>query len=400
MDHASATPLDKAVFRAMEPLWSKTSSNPHALHKGGVAALAEVEKARAMLARALGAHSDELIFTSGGTESNNVALLGVVQAFKIKHPETKPHVIVSAIEHSSIIETAKALEKSNVDVSYLVPNEDGIVDPKELAKLLRKETILVSVMYANNEVGTIQPIKEIAKTLRHFRKTLYKEKTLLFKPEYPYLHTDAVQAVSYLETSVEKLGVDMLTLNASKIYGPKGVGLLYVKRGVQLSPIMYGGDQEKGIRPGTLPTPLIVGFAKALELTVQIRDKESLRLQKLQTYFFERLKKEIPQIQINGSVTERIPNNVHIALPHFDSELVLLELDAKGIAASAKSACKSHDPLASYVIMNVRKDLDAVTLENTAFTRFSMGRTITTKDIDYVVATLKSIVEKYSRFNS
>jgi cysteine desulfurase len=163
---------------------------------------------------------------------------------------------------------------------------------------------------------------------------------------------------------------------------------------------MYGGDQEKGIRPGTLPVPLIVGFAKALELTVQNRDKESLRLQKLQTYFFERLKKEIPQIEINGSITERIPNNVHIALPHFDSELVLLELDAKGIAASAKSACKSHDPLASYVIMNVRKDLDAVTLENTAFIRFSMGRTTTQKDIDYVVATLQQIVEKYSRFNS
>ncbi len=401
MDYASATPLDERVLAAMEPYWSKIFANPNALHKAGLEAQNAVAKSRLQTAKVLGAHADEIFFTSGGTESDNLTVLGVINAYKKTREyieeKKQPHVVVSSIEHSAILETAKYLESEGVDVTYISVNEKGLIDPKDVAEALREETVLVSVMYANNEVGTVQPVREIAKVIRHFKKTTRGIPGFVSRSVYPYFHTDAVQALQYLDVNVEKLGVDLLSINASKIYGPKGVGALYVRRGAKLLGVMHGGEQESGLRPGTLPTPLVVGLGAALEIAEEMREVETARLKELQKYFIESLRANFKNISINGDEAERLPNNVHIAMSGMDSELLLFELDARGIFVSAKSACKSHDALASYVIMNMRKDYKLAEFEDTAFIRFSMGRGTNRGDVDEVINSLRDISEKYAK---
>jgi cysteine desulfurase len=387
LDHASATPVDDRVFFVMKPYFIQNFANPSALHKKGVQTTKAVENAREKIADLLHAHSDEIIFTSGGTESDNLAIMGVVRNCNIK----KPHIITSAIEHSAVLETCRDLEARGLaEITYVNVNEDGIVKIDEIKNALKANTVLVSIMYANNEVGTVQPIREIAKLLRHFKK--------INNTKFPLLHSDAAQAVNYLEMHVEKLGVDMMSITSSKLYGPKGIGILYKKRSVKIFSIIKGGDQESGMRAGTTNVPLVVGCAHALEITEKLKEKESARLKKLQNYFITELKKKIPNVKINGSLEFRLPNNVHISIPNFDSELLLLELDARGIYASTKSACKSHDPLASYVIMNMRGYKEGSSLEGEGMIRFSMGRMTTKDEITYTVNALKDILQKYSRF--
>lgn len=417
LDHASATPVDARVFYAMKPYFSGNFANPSALHKKGVQTAKAVEDARDKIAELLHAHADEIIFTSGGTESDNLAIMGVVKNSSYK----MPHIITSAIEHSAVLETCRDLEvRGLAEITYVNANEDGIVNIDEIKDALKANTVLVSIMYANNEVGTMQPIKEIAKVLRHYRKgksgklsrgdqdIFLLKNSLMLAPSrsagllgtiFPIFHADSAQAMNYLPVHVEQLGVDMMSFTASKFYGPKGIGILYKRRSVKISSIIKGGDQESGLRAGTTNVPLVVGCAQALEITEKLKEKENIRLKKLQNYFISELQKKIPNIKINGSLEFCLPNNVHISIADFDSELLLLELDSRGVYASTKSACKSHDPLASYVIMNMRGYEDASALESEGMIRFSMGRTTTKDEITYTINALKDILQKYSRFN-
>lgn len=369
LDYASLTPIDPKVIRVIKKFSDKVYGNPSALYASAVWAKNALTDARERVAKVLHAHSDEIIFTGSGTESNNLALLGVVEAYQGKH------IIVSAIEHSSVIETAHYLEKKGVEVTYLKVDENGVVDLEQLKKSIRPETILVSIMMVNNEVGTIEPIYEISKIVRDYRKTS--------GTRFPFLHTDACQAPTSLEVYVEKMNVDLVTLDGHKVYGPRGLGMLYVRRGVECSPILHGGSQERGLRSGTENIPGIQGFALALELVERMRKKESQRLAVLKKYFIDELNKINSGIKINGSMVNTVPNILNISIPNIDSEFFVLQLDAKGIECSTKSAClKDEDE--SYV-------LKAIGVDSRSSIRFSFGRNTKKRDLKKTLNTMKII---------
>lgn len=353
------------------------SANPGAIHELGVKEKNRLERARVSIARILGSQSDEIIFTSGATESNNLAILGMAA----------PHIVTTNIEHASVLEICKHLEKTKeAKVTFVAVEKSGIVDPKKIKKALQPNTILVSVIYANNEIGTIQPIREIAKEIRHFNK-IHSQKTKKI-----YFHTDATQAINYLPVNVEKLGVDLMSWNSAKIYGPKGVGALFMRRGTPLHPIMWGGNQEFKLRPGTENVEGAVALARALEKTERIKEKEVKRLTGLRDYFMSRLNLD-SKLVINGDLEARLPNNVNISIPKIPSDLLVIELSARGIMASAKSACKSGDEAPSHVIAAVRgKTADEGSL------RFSLGRQTTKEDIDYTIKSLSQILTKLKKW--
>ncbi|MFA6397816.1 MAG: cysteine desulfurase family protein [Candidatus Paceibacterota bacterium] len=417
-DNASTTPVDSSVLKEMNRFWSQDFSNAGAIHSGGIFVKNEIEKSRKKIASILNCHPNEIIFTSGGTESDNLALFGVVNNFledkkNITHSASlragkKPNIIVSNIEHPAILESCKALEKRGIEIIYIPVEKNGVIDPNLIKKKLNKNTILVSVMYVNNEIGTIQPIQEIAKTIRHFKKVgkrcglKSRERSFLEETfHYPIFHTDACQAINYLPVKVDKLGIDMMTFNGSKIYGPKGIGVLYKKRNIPINPIIYGGGQEFGLRSGTEFVSGILGLSKALEITEKIKEKESKRLSVLRDYFIKKIKTNFPNVIINGDLEKRLPNNVNISISEIESELLILELDAKGIMVSEKSACQSSDPEESYVIQAIRgKDQHqgGVGKKTENSVRFSLGRSTTKKEIDYVLKSLKSILEKLNKW--
>src|SRR3989338_4813245 len=289
LDHASTTPVDPAVLKAMQPYYNKIYANPSSIHAAGQEAKEAVEEARKKVAEILHCLPEEIIFTSGGTESINLALKGIAL------PKKKGHIITSQIEHPAVLETCRYLERKGYKVTYLSVDKFGLISPAEVKKALRSETILISIMYANNEIGTIEPILEIGKLAQ-----LYK---------IPF-HTDACQTGS-LELDVEKLKVDMITLNGSKIYGPKGIGILYKKKNVFLEPLHHGGGQEGGLRSGTENVPAIVGFAAALELIQKEKTKENKRLQQLRDYFIVEVLTKISDSFLSGHPTKRLPNNAH-----------------------------------------------------------------------------------------
>ena len=360
------------------------SANPSAIHELGMIEKKKLESARARIAKVLGARAEEIIFTSGATESNNLAILGMPRG----------HIVTTNIEHASVLETGKY----RGNVTFVPVEENGIVDPKKIKKALRKDTVLVSVMYANNEIGTIQPIREIAKEIRHWNRA-NKNKV--------FFHTDAVQAVNYLPINVVGLGVDMLSLNAAKIYGPKGVGILFVKKYTPLRPIMHGGDQERGLRPGTENAEGAEAIARALQLAEKIKASEVTRLTKLRDHFIYSLIRANKGIVVNGSLKNRLPNNVNIIIPNIPSDLLVIELSARGIMASAKSACKAGDGKDSHVIMALRKKdgllakappAERAGLASAGSLRFSLGRKTTKKEIDYTTAALKDILKKLKKW--
>ena len=383
LDYAAATPMDKRVVRAMKKYWNKEFGNPNAIHQEGVKVKKALEKARGDIASLLSTHADEIIFTSGGTESNNLAIKGLIE--HLKEEVKNPHIITSSIEHPSILEVCQNLEKEGVEVTYLKPDKEGLINPKDIKEALRENTVLVSIMYANNEIGSIQPIKEISKIIRHFKKQYQKDNT-----DYPFFHTDACQAVGYLDIDVLRLNIDMMSVSGAKIYGPKGVGFLYKKRNVALSPIIIGGGQEKGLRSGTENIPSIIGLAEALKIVKEVKEKENQRVQSLRDYFIDSLLSNYNFTSLNGSKKERLPNNVNVSFSDIDNERLIIELDAKGIFASAKSACQSHQSDASYVIMALGKDKK----EANSSVRFSLGRQTTLRDINYVLKTLLKIINK------
>lgn len=383
MDHASTTPVHPEVLKAMKPFFDIRHANPSSLYKEGVDARNVLEASRKETAHLLGAQSDEIIFTASGTESDNLALVGVVQKAKEAGIE-KPHIITSVIEHPAILEVCKMLTQWGCEVTYVPVDEEGIIVVSELKKALTENTVLVSVMYANNEIGTIQPVADIAKIVRNFRKSKVSKNN-----NYPYMHTDASQAANYLDLSVARLGVNLMTLDGGKMYGPKGVGVLFVQRGVVIAPIIFGGGQERGLRSGTENVALIVGCSRALAIAQSNREKESERLAVLRDYFFTELKQRIPQVLINGSLTSRLPNNVNVCIPNLLGEFGVIKLDALGVACSSSSSCRTTaENSSSYVVEALgRKNCSESSL------RFTLGTSTTKKDIDVALGALQKLVD-------
>jgi cysteine desulfurase len=392
-------------------------ANPSSIHSFGLKAKSKLEEARRTVANVLGARPSEIIFTSGATESNNLAIQGVVYA--AMEQGFLPHIITTNIEHPSVLETFRLMEKRKLVQISVVPVEtNGIVDPKKIKKEIKKNTVLVSVMYANNEIGTIQPIKEIAKEIRHWKKKKKKEKgflrsSVLWVPPparpfqnlslFPFFHTDAVQAVNYLDLNVEKLGVDLLSLSGSKIEGAGRVGVLYKRKTVQLANVFGGGDQEMGLRPGTENLPEILKFSKALQSVQKIKEKEAKRLTVLRNYFIAKIRvldtrfsgvQHPNSVVINGDLINRLPNNVNISFPKIPSDLIVIELSAKRIMASSKSACKSGESGGSYVIKAICKKPNG----DVGGVRFSLGRDTKKNDIDYTIKSLFEILQKLKKW--
>ncbi len=358
LDYASLTPIDKKVMKEIAKYSTQNYGNPSALYASAVASKKALLDARKRIAAVLHGHADEIFFTASGTEANNIILRSVPAG---------SHVIVSEIEHSSIIETCRALEKKGNKITYLGVDKNGLVNLDELKKAIVPETALVSVMMVNNEVGTIEPIQEIAKIVRDARKKFSNQ---------IFFHTDACQA-TLLPLHVEKLGIDMMTLDGHKMYGPRGVGMLYVKRGIKIESQTTGGGQEKGLRSGTENIPGIMGFALALEIADKMREKEVARLGDLKSFFATELAKQIPQMKINGALHLTSPHILNISISGIDNEFFVLKLDAKGIECSTKSAClKDEDE--SYV-------LRAIGADSATSIRFSFGRETTKSDLKKVL---------------
>ena len=395
LDHAATTYLDPRVKKAMERCWSDDFGNPSTIYHEGRKAKRDIEESRKIIAGIIRSHPDEIIFTSGGTESNNLAIFGVAfnrnrSPSSVIEPKTdfgSKHIITTKFEHHSVLNPIKFLEKNGFNVTYLDVGEDGVVDPKDIKKALRLETILVSIIYANNEIGTIQPIAEIGRIIKEFKIKNLKSK---IDEKIPFFHIDACQATGYLDMDVKKLGVDMMTVNGSKVYGPKGLGFLYVKRGVKLIPMMYGGEQENKLRPGTENVPAIVGLAEAIKIADKEKKKEVKRLTVLRDYFIGRLTKEIPNVFLNGHPQKRLPNNINISIMGIEGESAVLYLDDLGVSCSTGSACTSDSLEPSHVIMALGRSYEF----GHGSIRFSLGKVNKKSDINYVMNIFPEIVKK------
>jgi len=371
LDHNATTPVHPEVLEAVLPFYKDGFGNASSIHSFGREAKVALEESREKVAKFLNADPLEIYFTSGGTESDNLAVKGVAWANKKKGN----HIITSQIEHHAVLESCKFLEKEGYEITYLPVDKYGLVDHDELKKSIKKETVLVSIMHANNEMGTIQPIAELA--------GLAKEKGV-------YFHTDAVQSTGKMKIDVNELNVDMLSLSAHKFYGPKGVGALYIRRGVRLTPLAHGGHHEKSRRAGTENVPGIVGLAKALEIAHSDMQEEERRLKSLTETFFKRVTERIPDVFMNGHPVLRIPNTMNVSFKGVEGESIILNLDLKGIGVASGSACTSGSLEPSHVLsaMRVPGDLAQSSL------RFSFGRSNTIDDVNYVVEVLPEIISK------
>lgn len=395
LDNAATTPVDKKVLSAMAKYWSSEFGNPSSIHSMGVEAKISLQKSRKTIAKFINGHDREIVFTSGGTESNNLAIFGLINALRKEGRKYSDiHIITTEIEHSSILECLKEIELRGGKVDYLKVNEFGIISSKDLRGLVTKDTVLVSVGYANGEIGVVQPIKEIIKEIRHFRKEFNRERI-----SFPYLHLDASAGGQYLNMNVEELGVDLMTIDAQKIYGPKGIGALFVRDGIKIEPIIYGGGQESGIRGGTENIPLIVGFAEAVLLIENNKEKENARLVKIRDYFFSEIRKFIPSMIINGDLEARLSSNINISIPGQDGEMLVFRLDEAGIICSASSACSSGSGESVVVRKLAEKtSLNKEQIEGRARSslRFSMGKDTKITDIKKLLFILKKLNKMFS----
>lgn len=335
LDYAAATPVDPRVLEAMQPYFSEQFYNPSATYRSAERVAAALQAARASVAHWLGTRASEIVFTAGGSEANNLAIHGIMRRF----PDA--HMVVSAVEHESVLAAAKHYAYKEATVLA-----DGMVDLQALEQSIDGQTVLVSIMYANNEVGTIEPLRQIGQLIQAIRAKRQKQGNTLPL----YLHSDACQAAAYLDLHVARLGVDLLTINGGKIYGPKQSGALYVRAGLVLEPIVDGGGQEYGLRSGTENVAACIGLAKALELVQTDRHTETARLQTLQQQFLKAIEQQLSPVIINGSRTKRLPNNVHLTLPGQDNERLLIALDERGIMAAAGSACSASNEEPSHVL--------------------------------------------------
>lgn len=373
LDYHATTPVDPQVFQAMTPYFLDVFGNAASRnHEFGWTAEAAVEKARDQVARLIGATSKELIFTSGATESNNLAIMGVAEMYADKGK----HIISSPLEHKAVLDTCQYLATKGYEITYLPVDQYGRVSPEDVRQAIRKDTVLVSVMFANNEIGTINPISEIGRVC--------KEAGVIF-------HSDAVQAAGKVPVDVERMGIDLLSISAHKMYGPKGIGALYVRRRnprVRLSPMIHGGGHERGMRSGTLNVPGIVGFGKAAEIARQNMPVESARIQKLRDELEAGLRQELDELYLNGHPTERLPGNLNISFAFVEGESLMMGM--KEIAVSSGSACTSASLEPSYVLkaIGVGEDLAHTSI------RFGLGRFTTEEEIRYVIAKVVKTVKK------
>ncbi len=384
LDYAATTPTHPDVLTAMLPYFSEKFGNPSSIYALGQESKTAVEKARQSLAKLINCRPEEIVFTSGGTEANNFALNGIASANSNKGPSTTlrtgNHIITTKIEHHAIIEPCEFLEKHGFTVTYLPVDKDGLVNPEDVKKAITDKTILVSIMLANNEVGTIQPIAEIAK--------ITKEKGI-------YFHTDAVQAVGQIEIDVQKLGVDLLSLSSHKFYGPKGVGALYIRKGTRIQPFMRGGGQEKRRRASTENVPGIVGLGAAAALALPDIQNRIDHLIPLRDKLIKGIQEKIPEVKLNGHPTKRLPKNVNFSIKYIEGESMLLNLDMLGVAASTGSACSSGSLEPSHVLLAM--GLNHETSHGSI--RFSLGRLTTEADIDYVLKVFPEIVDKLRKMS-
>jgi len=371
LDHAATTPADKRVVAAMLPYFAEIFGNPSGIHSFSRETKDAVAEARGVIAAFIGATPDEIVFTSGGTESNNTAIKGIAYA----GCEKGNHIITSKIEHRAVLEPCRFLERQGFKVTYLPVDKYGTVDPDEVKKAIADKTILISIMHANNEIGTIQPVNEIGK--------IASERGV-------YFHTDAVQTMGHLHVDVNDLNVDLLSASAHKLYGPKGVGILYIRKGVRMHSFMHGGDQEKGRRASTLNVPGIVGFGKAVELEGQEMKGEEERLRPLRNHLIKGILERVKGAFLNGHPDLRLPNNVNVSIPHVEGESMLQSLDKSGIACSTGSACVSSSLDVSHVLMAIGVPPEVAQ----GSLRFSLGRSTTGDDINYVLDVLPGVVDK------
>jgi cysteine desulfurase len=371
LDHNATTPVHPEVLEVMLPYLKEKFGNPSSIHGFGREAKVALEEAREKVAGLLGVSSNEIFFTSGGTESDNLAVKGTAFANRKKGF----HIITSKIEHHAILESCKFLEKEGFEVTYLPVNSQGLVDPDDLKKTIRDETTLVSIMYANNEVGTIQPIEELSK--------ISNEKGIHF-------HTDAVQALGKIPVNLQKSNVDMLSISSHKIYGPKGVGAIFIRKGVRITPWSHGGHHERSRRAGTENIPGIVGFAKALELVVKELEGQNKHLRSLTEAFYKKLVDTIPDVILNGDLERRIPNTLNLSFKGVEGESIILSLDLKGVAVASGSACTSGTLEPSHVLSAM--GIDPAIAQGAI--RFSFGRDNTMEDVEYVASLLPEIVER------
>jgi len=371
LDNAATTPVRREVFEAMVPYLTDKYGNPSSIHSYGREARADLNRAREQVAAAIGAAPEEIIFTAGGSEADNLAIKGTALAMYGE----KSHIITSAVEHHAVLHSVESLKRLGFSVTILPVDSEGMVDPEDVKRAITPETCLISIMYANNEVGTIQPIEDISRIAR--------EAGVLF-------HTDAVQAVGHMPVDVKSLGVDMLSLSGHKFYGPKGVGALYARRGVRLAPLIDGGAQERKRRAGTENMAGIVGMGMAIELAVSEMDEVSAKEERLRDKLIDGLTQRIPDVRLNGHRRLRLPNNVNMSFLYVEGESLLLNLDMEGIAASSGSACTSGSLAPSHVLMAMGIPHEVAH----GSVRMTLGRYTEDADVERVLDVMPRIVEK------
>ena len=371
LDHSATTPTHPDVVKAMLPFFTDAFGNPSSVYSYGQEAKGAVEEARSKTAELIGARSEEIIFTGGGTEADNFALKGVAYANENKGN----HIITTSVEHHAVMEVCKFLERRGFTITYLPVDKYGLVDPDDVRKAITDKTILISIIHANNEVGTVEPVSEIGE---------------IVKEAEVYFHTDAVQTIGHIPVNVDKLNVDLLSMSAHKLYGPKGAGGLYVRKGTKLVSLVQGGEQEKMRRAGTENVPAIVGLGKAVELARQEMDKEAERLAGLRDKLTEGLMDKIDHIHLNGHPTRRLPNNVNVSVDFVEGESMLLNLDLEGICASTGSACSSASLEPSHVLLALGLSPE----QAHGSLRFTLGRENSEEDMERVLEVLPAIVTK------
>ena len=383
LDHAGTTPLDSKVLEAMVPYFTQHFGNPSSLHSVGQEARYALDEARERVAGVLNCRPREIVFTAGGTESDNAAIHGVATALH----ETGNHIVTSSVEHHAVLHACQYLESQGFEVTYLSVDADGMVQPEAVYNAINERTTLVTIMYGNNEIGTINPISEIAKSVKKRAEEL--SRTIVF-------HTDAVQAAGYLSLDVAELGVDLLSLSGHKFHGPKGTGVLYMKRGSPYLPLIHGGGQERDRRSGTENIPGIIGLSLALEAADTVREETSQRCAALRDRIIDSVLQQIPGSRLNGHATQRLPNNANFSFTGVEGEPILLGLDMAGIAASSGSACSSGSLEPSHVLLALGQSAEIAR----GSLRLTLGRDNTEDEVEYLLGVLVDLVQRLRQLPS